>query len=432
MERVLGPTEQVFYKVRQLRPFNVVITARVSGQVTETRVREALPVVRHRHPLLQANILAESPPRFSRSTVPEMPLEVVPREHADSWLEQVNKQINLPFDATQGPLARFVLVQGENHSELICGYDHLIGDALSGCFALRDLLRAMAPSGGRPPELPARPAYEALIGPPLPGTHVLNKVVSRTSSTLLRVSPALNRLSARLSASSTPPPPADKVRSGFVYRRLVPEQTERLLALCREQGSSLHGLLGAALTLARAETLSSDKASVITLTSALDARERFEVGEDFGLFTTGKTHLLRIRKQEEVWGLSRKLRAPLVAARKSATHLKLFRSAIEMSSRTVDLAAQPWMQRATQLGLDSMLGLTNLGRLNLDARYGDLGLEGINFSGSVASHFDIVLAAATFAQRMDISFLYNPPLMAPELAERIASRTCEVLAEAAR
>ncbi|OJH33926.1 phthiocerol/phthiodiolone dimycocerosyl transferase family protein [Cystobacter ferrugineus] len=432
MDRVLGPTEQVFYKVRRLRPFNIAITARVSGRVSEARVREALPVVQRRHPLLQANILAESPPRFSRASVPALPLEVVPREHADSWLARVDQQINLPFDASRGPLARFVLVQGDSHSELICGYDHLIGDALSGCFVLRDLLRAMAPGSERLPELQARPAYEDLIGPPLPGTGVLNTVVSRSSSTLLRVSPALNRLSARLASDSSLETPADKVRSGFVYRRLPPAQTERLLTLCRERQSSLHGLLGAALLLARAESLSERKSSVVTITSALDARARFGVGEDFGLFTTGKTHLMRVRAREELWTLSRQLRAPLVAARKNASHLRLFRSAIEMSSRTVDLAAQPWMQRCTRLGLDSMLGLSNLGRLNLEARYGDLSLEGVGFSGSVASHFDIVLAAATFAQHLDISFLYNPPLMRPEMAERIASRTCEVLAEAAR
>src|SRR6218665_2539276 len=166
MERARGPTEQVFYKVRQLRPFNITITARVSGPVTEARVREALPALQSRHPLLQANILAESPPRFSRASVPELPLEVVPREQEGSWLQQVDKQINLPFDASRGPLARFVLVRGGSHSELICGYDHLIGDALSGCFVLRERLRVMAPGGERPPELQSRPAYEDLIGPP--------------------------------------------------------------------------------------------------------------------------------------------------------------------------------------------------------------------------------------------------------------------------
>ncbi|WPB75847.1 condensation domain-containing protein [Archangium violaceum] len=431
MERVLGPTEQVFYKVRQQRPFNVVITARLSGGVSEARVREALPAIQRRHPLLRANISPQSPPRFSRSNVPEIPLQVVPRESADSWLAQVQQQINAPFDASRGPLARFVLVQGDSHSELICGYDHLIGDALSGCFVLRDLLKAMEPgSNGPPPPLQDRPAYEDLIGPPLPGTGVLNTVVSRGSSVLMRASPVLNRLSARL--DSTPETPAQEVRSGFAYRRVEPARTERLLTLCRENQSSLHGLLGAALLVARTESLAPRKKPVITITSALDARERFGVGEDFGLYTTGKTHLMRLRAQEELWELSRRLRAPLVAARKQPLHLRTFRSAIEMSSRSVDIAAQPWMQRCTRLGLDSMLGLSNLGRLSLDARYGDLTLEGVSFSGSVASHFDIVLAAATFAQHLDISFLYNPPLMAPELAERIASRTLEVLTEAAR
>ena len=124
-------------------------------------------------------------------------------------------------------------------------------------------------------------------------------MVSRSSSTLLRVSPALNRLSARLDSDSSLETPASEVRSGFVHRRLAPAQTERLLSLCRERQSSLHGLLGAALLLARAESLSAHKASVVTITSALDARERFGVGEDFGLFTTGKTHLMRVRGKEE-------------------------------------------------------------------------------------------------------------------------------------
>lgn len=430
MERALGTTEQVFYKIRQKRPFNIVITGRLRGRVEEQAVRQGLVALQRRHPLLQVRIAAETPPRFTSQGVPALALKVVEREAEDSWHQHAEAELDRPFDAERGPLIRFILVRGEHRSELLCSYDHLIGDALSGTFALRDLLRAMA---SQPlPELVLKPAYEDLIGPPLPGTRLLGAAMGRGSAALLRVSPALNALAERLVAKRALARSGTEGRALYCHRSLEAEQFARLHARCREKGTSVHGALGAALLLARAESSGARGRVMLTLTSALDARERFEVGEDFGLFTTGKTDLLRVRGGEPFWALANRLRAPLQEARKRRSHLRLFRLAVEMSARTVDVAAQPWLERATRLGLSSMLALSNLGRMGFDTRYGDLELEGMGFAGTLAAHLDVLLTAVTHAQRLESCFLFNTAHMQREQVERLATRTWELLAEAAR
>jgi phenolphthiocerol/phthiocerol/phthiodiolone dimycocerosyl transferase len=430
MERPLGTTEQVFYKIRRKRPFNIVLAGKLRGRVEEQAVRQGLVALQRRHPLLQVRIAAGAPPRFTSQGVPAIALEVVERKAEDSWHQHAEAELDRPFDAERGPLIRFVLVRGEHRSELLCSYDHLIGDGLSGTFALRDVLQAMAsqPLAG----LALKPAYEELIGPAVPGSRVLGAAVRRGSSALLRLSPALNALTERLVAQQPLARSSTEGRALYVPRALEPEQLARLQVRCREQGSSVHAALGAALLLARAESSGAGKPLRLTLTSALDARERFEVGEDFGLFTTGTTDLFRVRGGEAFWPLAHRLRAPLQAARQRRGHLRLFRLAVEVSALTVDVSVQPWLERATRLGLDSMLALSNLGRVELPTRYGELELEGMSLAATAAAHFDVVLCAATCAQRLESSFLFNTAHLRREQVERLASRTWELLAEAAR
>nr|CAF05643.1 TubA protein [Archangium disciforme] len=388
--------------------------------------------LQRRHPLLRAKIVAGTPPRFTSQGVPPIALEVVERKAEESWQQHVEAELDRPFNSDPGPLVRFILVRGEHRSELLCSYDHLIGDAHSGIFALRDLLQVMASQDQHLPELAPRPAYEELIGPMVPGTRLLGAAVRRGSSALLRLSPTLNTLTERLVAPRGMARSSAEGQALYSHRILEPEQLARLLARCREQGSSVHAALGAALLIARAESQGAKKRVTLTLTSALDARERFGVGEDFGLFTTGKTDFFRARGSTPFWELAHRLRSPLQAARKKRSHLRLFRLILEISALTVDISSQPWMERATRLGLHSMLALSNVGRVEIAARYGNLTLEGLGFTGTTAAQFDVVLTAITFAQRLEASFLFNTAHMQREQVEQLASRTWELLAEATR
>ena len=81
-ERRISPVERVFTR----SPFSIVtVVARIRGDVSESRLRDAVLKVQQRHPNLRVRITEDAggDPRFTSERAGEIPVEVVPRESDD-------------------------------------------------------------------------------------------------------------------------------------------------------------------------------------------------------------------------------------------------------------------------------------------------------------------------------------------------------------
>ena len=138
-ERLITPVERLFTR----SPFSLVtMVARVNGLVTEDMLRDALTKVRLRHPNLRIRIVEdeEGNPWFTTQGAEEIPVEVLPRESDEHWLEVLEETSRVPFEFGERPPIRFILLQSPSRSDLVIICHHIVCDGLSLAYLARDLM----------------------------------------------------------------------------------------------------------------------------------------------------------------------------------------------------------------------------------------------------------------------------------------------------
>ena len=129
-ERKVTPLERMLRR----SPYSVVtMMARIGGDVSETMLRDAVAKVQRRHVNLRVRIKEDQDhvPWFTSEGVGEIPVEVVPRESDEHWIEVQQEAAKVPFEFELRPAIRFILVQSPGVSEVIILCHHIICDGLS-------------------------------------------------------------------------------------------------------------------------------------------------------------------------------------------------------------------------------------------------------------------------------------------------------------
>lgn len=79
-------------------------------------------------------------PWYTNEKVPENPLRVVQRTSDGDWNRELLNEYKIRFKLATGPLARFVLLQSQEISEILIICHHVICDGTSLAILARDLL----------------------------------------------------------------------------------------------------------------------------------------------------------------------------------------------------------------------------------------------------------------------------------------------------
>lgn len=121
---------------------NVSMITRIRGNVSKERLHRALNAVKQIHPLVGAKIVFDDDHNawFSTYNVPQPRFKTVMRVSDSQWLEELQREIQIPFNLETGPMIRFVLVYSEDISDLVIICNHSICDGMSLAYLVRDLL----------------------------------------------------------------------------------------------------------------------------------------------------------------------------------------------------------------------------------------------------------------------------------------------------
>ena len=125
--RPLGAGERIFWLHDRAHLLHFALTAHISGSFSLEQLQEALTLVQQRHPFLRVRIAIDETdqPWFVEHSA-SIPLRVVPRQSEDHWQREVEAEIATPFDWSQAPLMRVVLVRSENGIESSCDRQNLV------------------------------------------------------------------------------------------------------------------------------------------------------------------------------------------------------------------------------------------------------------------------------------------------------------------
>jgi hypothetical protein len=227
--RDLDAFEEFFWLVEQSVNVSHAVVVEVKGTTTIAQWQDALDAVQIRYPLLSASIrkIPGRRPFFESKHGSSMPLRMAPLMNSLVLEEEMEKELQRSFEDGSGPLTRATLFHAPDRSVVMFATHHSSLDGMSHLLLVQDLLAAVAGEElGEPLEV--QPGVGQLLGLPSPADY------RRT-------------LEGRSVA------PGDRVAMpGVRVRRLQlgVSETEVLLRRAKEEGTTVHAALVAALALA--------------------------------------------------------------------------------------------------------------------------------------------------------------------------------------
>src|SRR5262245_61920708 len=362
--RPLGSLEHLFWLFDQHHFVHFAVTALISGETSPRDWRRALDRLQKRHPILSVCIDGEpdSVPSFRQADVTPIPLRIVEDEPELRWEVEVGKELARPFNPSLPPLIRAVLIQGAQNAAFMLVAHHSIADGLSLAYAIRDTLDALAGRFLRP--LPWLPSQDDMMN--VSDSLVDGQEQDRAGAAM----PAVYR-------------PHDNARPTVKGLRLSPGLTSSVRARARQEGSTVHGALCAALVLASREVFPPWREIPFRIFSPINARPLLDAGESCGVFLGATTSVFDSQAMD-FWDIARDARNGVAANKTSETiaaQLSAFRRVVGNGADVATVA-----EFVAEVFASEVL-LTNLGDLSFDRQFGPVTLKAI-FGPAVLTGFE--------------------------------------------
>src|SRR5215831_15862904 len=358
-----GHLISIFWLLDQHHFVHFAVTALISGRTSPRDWRRALDHLQKRHPILSVCIDEEpdSIPSFRQADVTPIPLWIVEDEPELRWEVEVGKELARPFNPSRAPLIRAVLIQGARDAAFMLVAHHSIADGLSLAYAIRDTLDALA--GRFLPPLPWLPSQDDMM-------NVSDSLVDGREQDAGAAMPAVYR-------------PHDNARPTVKGLRLSPGLTSSIRARARQEGTTVHGALCAALVLASREVFAALREIPLRILSPINARPLLDAGESCGVFL-GATTSVFDRQARDFWDIARDARNGVAVNQTSeniAAQLAAFRRVVGNGAEVATVA-----EFVAEVFASEVL-LTNLGDLSFDRQFGPVTLKAM-FGPAVLTGFE--------------------------------------------
>jgi NRPS condensation-like uncharacterized protein len=354
--RPLGSMERLLWTLDQIHPIHFSMAAEIEGPTTLKSWRAALDAVQRRHPFFSVCIEEdeESHPYFRPIPGAQIPLRVVDTKDAESrWEREIERELSTRFDSKQAPLIRVVLLHQPNKSILIFTAHHSIGDGISMAFAIRDTLSAL--SGEELESLPSLPPMEDLLRiPPISPARPISDTSSSTRQ---------GKVAATIHKSADVAPNVKGLR-------LSTELTSKLLSRSRQEGTTVHGALCAALAFAGRQVFSAWK-NPVRIHSAVDARRLLQLGEHYMQLAVGGIVAVNPDTMVDFWDIARVMKNGLAAAQSVEGVIAVLGRLNGILLQGLDAHA---LYQVAKESHAHEATLTNLGNLPFDTSFGELKL----------------------------------------------------------
>ena len=436
--RPLGIHEEMFWRLDQAMPLNLTFSVKLKGDINEKLVRRGLDNVQKRHPLLGVCIkTAKGVPYFVSSEQP-IPLTVQLGDD-DSVNTIIDHYTNDVIDTETGPLVRCSLVSFGNDTHVIMfGYHHAVTDGRSMVLVFRDFLEAMGQSETdlnkiQPETFSLPQAYEQ--GLPRSTKGILgyikwNFVVFRLYWGILRSGLLLKFLPLQSAA------PLEKRSMKTFHRLLNKENSQRLMALCKAKGLSVHSTLHAAFALSAAEQIGFKKAKPLFIGTIADVRADLKPAPSAttGLFASAMGSSHSIKPGSDLWTLAKQLQSQLRKDKKlNISHVLTKYQFLPLTRLARFLKASTFLKVLN--GFDSIqpksIPLSNLGVLSILENFTGP-FEVLEAKGSVAVSILGNISGGAFTLNDQIYTFVGAclPLVSEETAKSYHDRAIAIIEEA--
>ncbi len=419
---------------------NVVMAARIKGNVTAHDLKDAIEKARRKHPLLGARVQIDDDGvgRFTTEGVPENPITVIPRKTDQDWLSFVKSELQHGWEIHTGPLARFTMLHSPAESDLVVNAHHSICDARSLAFLIGDLLDLIVN-----PDQQVRPIKPVSLAEAVPR--------SASGGFLYRL--IMKMMNKKWLAKGFGFDEADyhKLHQNFWRERqakvltwaLSKEQTSVLVERCRMENASVNSAVYAAFLAAQDKAQDTSQDFYKNVMVPVDFRDYLtqEVGKALGLYASAVKLQFRHDPETPFWetvrildrSINKKLTEKNIFAsqRSNALHPNLMDGiAHAMFGDFDDDMAQNLAERMQNEVRTGIL-VSNLGRLDLPSQYGYLQLAWIKPPAVYAGNAEKALEVLTIGGRMHFTLTYGEMEITDTIVEQVKKIATEILTRGA-
>jgi hypothetical protein len=420
--RKLGRLEETMETLNsRAKTWNIVTISRIKGPLTEEILRQSLDIIQHRHPRLNSRIIRyENNLYFESKETPKIALEVVNKLKNEQWQEVVDDEMNKEIDSSKG-LLRAVLVHIQNDyyiSYLITTVHHAIADGLS-CIQLHSEIltccqKVLSGELVNPlPSLSLFPPIEELLPE---GT---NNFRGKIKNILFLLQLAFQKLWNRPETLGFEKyvSIADR-HCEIVHRQLDQELTQQFINRCRQENTTVHSALCAAMmfTVAKKIVKGNKRDIRVNCLSYLDLRRRLKPAisdEHMTVLAASMMEFYTVRKNTSFWELARDVKQKLEITTKSD---KIFNMMLVAQELVNFCFRYPQQVSAT-------VSVSNIGKVNIPKSYGEFELEEISFAASHAINGGVFTThVLTFQGKMMFNFVFSQPSISRETMKDIVNK----------
>lgn len=417
VRRPLSGVEKVVWMMSRRTPFNFVVTVRIHGPFSTDSLREAARAIRGRYRGLVARIVREANCDFylCDDGVPDISVEERSAEADGDWIQEVRRQLALPFDTWIGPLARLVVVRQKDCVDLLAVCDHTVADGLSAVNLIRDLCVQMTcPSS----QAEFGPLPESLVSSIPPEVFELRetKQVRRFGPAVVNVVGWYQRLRRWLLREPKPnldgfpdyPLMADLQAS--IERKnlrvttwsLSPEQTRQLAARCRREQTTVHAAIVVAMARGYRACGAFGKQARRLIETPINARKYLvpQTEQGAGLYNLLNQTRIDGRPDVDFWTTARTFRKSF---EKALALPELFGGSILLDDLLGGDDLIKIREAAATIDISKRfhdLSISNLGRVAIPAEIGPLRIESVHGPAVIGRGTAPVMGVATLHDRM--------------------------------
>jgi NRPS condensation-like uncharacterized protein len=462
---MMNPTDKPIYR-RRISPLEgfflhapyaiVTMTARIKGNISQDMLRKAVHKLQSRHTNLRLKLEFDEngDPWFTSQNVQEIPVEIIPRESDQGWMEVIHQQSLIPFDFEVRPAIRFLLVHSPQRSEVVIFCHHMICDGLSLAYLARDLMTVLGNPSIRLESLEdPTPIDRDNLPPGVKISGLMNYFIQRINNQWREQRVRFDQDDYQALSKA--------YWSNFNHRmsflEFTEDQTTQLVEKCKAEGVTVNSALAVGLASAQIEVEGlQEYHSKITIAGSLRDRLKKPAGEVMGFFAGAVSPKFKYNTKLGFWENARRFNKKVQPL---YTTKNLFKESLvwshldigileSLSFKMIGGMVQPSSPQAEKLSsfsqredvissmakrekMDSfenvLIGtaVTNLTRMDFPREYGELELERLIMNPGGAYpliYVNLLAGAVTCSGKLSLMLEYSQERIQTEVVEKIKER----------